>query len=333
MGRAQKLKSQRKEEKERKQKQAEEKNKIFFTTVLTLVVVVVLGYFTVQWYQNYKKNNGGDMNSNKVVMHTNYGDIELELYPESAPKTVENFLGHAKDGYYNGTKFHRVIEDFMIQGGDPLSKNDDPSDDGTGGESTWGDKFEDEINPVSLGLTDEQIADLENQGYVYRDDLESKKMDVGVLAMANSGPNTNGSQFFIVTKQPQPHLDGKHTVFGRVVGGMDVVDKIAAAEIGEKDRPVDDIFINSIEFLSADDNSEISEDDLSTNVIDLGEISTTSDGPITIETVELEYVTSCVNYSLPALNFFANKTRCLLDSITIRRSHRLFAKKLRAGKE
>jgi cyclophilin family peptidyl-prolyl cis-trans isomerase len=125
----------------------------------------------------------------------------------------------------------------MIQGGDPLSKDDDPSNDGTGGP---GYEFEDEINPESLGLSSEAVASLESQGYSYNRDLTSIKMEKGVIAMANSGPATNGSQFFIVTTQAQPHLDGRHTVFGRVKTGLEEVankiaggDKITTIEIAE----------------------------------------------------------------------------------------------------
>ena len=147
-----------------------------------------------------------------VTISTAKGAIDLELYPEVAPKTVANFVKLAQDGFYNGAKFHRVISDFMIQGGDPLSKTNDPKV-GTGGP---GYKFEDEINPKSLDLSDEAIAQLEASGYKYNYNLKSMPVGVGSIAMANSGPNTNGSQFFIVTYSPQPHLNGKHTVFGKV---------------------------------------------------------------------------------------------------------------------
>ena len=127
----------------------------------------------------------------KVVMETDAGAIELELYPEHAPKTVNNFVFLAKDGYYDGVTFHRVISDFMIQGGDPTGT-------GRGGP---GYKFEDETRGNPL------------------------KHDTGVISMANAGPNTNGSQFFI-THSPQPHLNGRHTVFGKVTKGQDVVDAV-----------------------------------------------------------------------------------------------------------
>ena len=162
-----------------------------------------------------------------AVIKTDKGDITVELNRDSAPKTVDNFVKLARDTFYDGTTFHRVVEDFVIQGGDPNSKDDDPSNDGAGGP---GYQFEDEINPRSLGLSDEAIAQLEAEGYVYNYDLESHKMEPGALAMANSGPATNGSQFYIVTTQPQPHLDGRHTVFGHVTQGMDVVLAIAQGD-------------------------------------------------------------------------------------------------------
>lgn len=158
-----------------------------------------------------------------ATIKTEKGDINVTLFLKVAPKTVENFVKLAKQGFYDGVTWHRVVPGFVIQGGDPLSKDNDPSNDGTGGP---GYTLEDEINAKSLGLSDSQIADLEKQGYKYRDDLQSRKMTVGALAMANSGPNTNGSQFFIVTDEDQPHLNGKHTVFGEVASGMDVVKKV-----------------------------------------------------------------------------------------------------------
>ena len=127
----------------------------------------------------------------RVTIETDRGDIELELYPEYAPKTVNNFVFLAKEGFYDGVTFHRVISDFMIQGGDPKGT-------GRGGP---GYRFEDEVEGNPL------------------------KHETGVISMANAGPNTNGSQFFI-THSPQPHLDGKHTVFGKLVGGLDIVNAI-----------------------------------------------------------------------------------------------------------
>lgn len=176
-----------------------------------------------------------------VEMNTTLGTIKIKLFPEQAPKTVENFLGHAKSGYYNGIIFHRVIQDFMIQGGDPTGT-------GMGGESIWGDSFEDEFSNELFNLR-------------------------GALSMANAGPNTNGSQFFIVQMKhlpsdilrqlqgagfPEeiieayaqnggtPWLDHKHTVFGHVVEGMDIVDKIAEVEKDFRDKPLEDVKIESI---------------------------------------------------------------------------------------
>jgi cyclophilin family peptidyl-prolyl cis-trans isomerase len=148
-----------------------------------------------------------------VTLHTSEGAVTLELFDEDAPKTVANFKELASQGFYDGVIFHRVIKDFMIQGGDPTGT-------GRGGP---GYTFEDEINP--------------------------NKIERGALAMANAGPDTNGSQFFIVTTDAAPWLDGKHTVFGRVTEGMDVVDRIEATRTGPGDRPVDDIRIESIELV------------------------------------------------------------------------------------
>lgn len=180
-----------------------------------------------------------------AILHTSLGDIAVQLFPEKTPKTFENFVTHAKNGYYNGLTFHRVIRDFMIQGGDPRG-------DGTGGESIWGRGFEDE-------------PDIELRHYR------------GALSMANAGPGTNGSQFFIVHASvcpPQmleqmpaladrgfpsavaeryaavggtPWLDFKHTVFGQVYDGMDVVDAIAAVSVDGNDRPVNPVVIESVD--------------------------------------------------------------------------------------
>ncbi|WP_342598704.1 peptidylprolyl isomerase [Psychrobacillus sp. FSL H8-0483] len=178
-----------------------------------------------------------------VIMNTSIGAIKIKLFPELAPKTVENFLTHAENGYYDGIIFHRVIEDFMIQGGDPTGT-------GMGGESIYGEEFEDEFSMNLFNLR-------------------------GALSMANAGPNTNGSQFFIVQASQAPgtveqlksggwpdeiaeayvemggtpHLDQKHTVFGQVVEGMDIVDQMAVVEKDANDKPVEDITIDSIEII------------------------------------------------------------------------------------
>jgi peptidyl-prolyl cis-trans isomerase B (cyclophilin B) len=148
----------------------------------------------------------------KATMQTNHGAIELELFAADAPATVENFTKLARDGFYDGVVFHRVIRDFMVQGGDPTGT-------GSGG-----------------------------PGYKFADEFNSHKIVRGALAMANAGPNTNGSQFFIVTAEACPWLDGKHTVFGEVTSGMDVVDKIEGLPTGPGDRPLDDVRIESVTF-------------------------------------------------------------------------------------
>lgn len=183
-------------------------------------------------------------NEKKAVIRTNMGDITIKLFPEIAPKTVENFVGLAEKGYYNGIVFHRVIPDFMIQGGDPTGS-------GMGGESLWGDSFEDEFSSEVFNLN-------------------------GALSMANAGPNTNGSQFFIVTASNTPAnmvaqleaagypaeiveeyknnggtpwLDQRHTVFGQVIDGMNVANDIQGVQRGFQDKPVNDIVIETIELI------------------------------------------------------------------------------------
>lgn len=183
-------------------------------------------------------------NEKLVEMETSMGNIKIKLFPEYAPKAVENFIKHSKEGYYNGLIFHRVIKNFMIQGGDPNGN-------GTGGESVYGQPFEDEFSNNLFNLR-------------------------GALSMANGGPNTNGSQFFIVqstTVDPSintqmkkdgypkviidaydknggtPWLDHKHTVFGQVIDGMDVVDKIANTPTAANDRPKEDVIVNKVNVL------------------------------------------------------------------------------------
>ena len=179
----------------------------------------------------------------KATIKTNHGDMKVQLFPEQAPKTVANFIALAKDGYYDGVIFHRIIQDFMIQGGDPTGT-------GMGGQSIYGEKFEDEFSPELYNIR-------------------------GALSMANAGPNTNGSQFFIVQNKnlpysakelsrggwPEaiaevyasqggtPHLDRRHTVFGQLAdeASYQVLDKIAAVETGAMDKPVEDVVIETIE--------------------------------------------------------------------------------------
>ena len=147
-------------------------------------------------------------------MHTNHGAIQLELFDADAPKTVENFRKLAGDGFYDGVIFHRVIKDFMVQGGDPTGT-------GTGG-----------------------------PGYTFEDEFNDHKVERGALAMANAGPNTNGSQFFIVTTDAAPWLDGKHTVFGRVTDGMEAVDSIEGTETDAADKPSSDAVIERVELVA-----------------------------------------------------------------------------------
>ncbi|MCK5085301.1 peptidylprolyl isomerase [Candidatus Parcubacteria bacterium] len=205
--------------------------------IVFLVVLLFAGYQINIALKNNKNRQESPAvfqanETNEIaVIETNKGNIKLELYANDTPRTVENFVKLANESFYNGTKFHRVIPEFMIQGGDPLSKDDDPSNDGTGGP---GYEFKDEMNPISLGLSEKTIKKYEQQGYEYDYDLNSYKVNVGSLAMANSGPNTNGSQFFIVTEKDQHHLNGKHTVFGRVLEGMDVVRNIEQGDVMER---------------------------------------------------------------------------------------------------
>lgn len=227
MGKAQKLKQQRKFEQEEQEREIRKKRKkriIIISLVLILVALLIVGLFV---FINYSK--GKDIR--RVVIETDKGEIRLELYPKAAPKTVENFIKLTQEGFYDNTTFHRVVENFIIQGGDPLSKDDDPSNNGTGDP---GYTFEDEINPKSLGLTFEQTKELEALGYRYRYDIQSIPHEPGVISMANSGPNTNGSQFFIVTTAAQPSLNGRHTAFGRVYEGMDVVLNIKQGDLIKK---------------------------------------------------------------------------------------------------
>jgi cyclophilin family peptidyl-prolyl cis-trans isomerase len=146
-----------------------------------------------------------------ATMSTNHGDITIELFDEDAPKTVENFKKLAADGFYDGLIFHRIIKDFMIQGGCPQGT-------GTGG-----------------------------PGYTFEDEPNQHRVVRGALAMANAGPDTNGSQFFVVTTKEAPWLDGKHTVFGHITDGMDVVDKLEAAETDGQDRPREKQVIERVE--------------------------------------------------------------------------------------
>lgn len=192
--------------------------KILISCIIILIAIV--GIWALLRYKNTKTESITNNNntSMQATLHTTEGDITIEFLPNLAPKTVENFITLAKSGYYDGIKFHRVIKDFMIQGGDPLTKDESSMAMwGTGGP---GYKFADEITPES-------------------------KNDLGTVAMANAGPNTNGSQFFINAKD-NAFLNGGYTVFGKVTKGMDVVLKINSVATDRNDRPLTPVVIQSI---------------------------------------------------------------------------------------
>jgi cyclophilin family peptidyl-prolyl cis-trans isomerase len=190
---------------------------IFFSF---LFLIVIIGCKD----SNSNNNNGSNVMTDSTltndsllvaVIQTNMGTIEVELFEKQTPKTVENFAGLAQKGYYDSVIFHRVIDKFMIQSGDPTGT-------GRGGESLWGGKFEDEF------------------------DASLKHTEPGILSMANAGPNTNGSQFFI-TVIPTPWLDGKHSVFGKVINGMDIVYAISKVETSQPgDRPLKDVVMEKV---------------------------------------------------------------------------------------
>ncbi len=196
-----------------------------FTTALIIIAVFfVAAYYYFDWREKRTESrveNPVSANLNSIaVIKTNFGDIKIELFKADAPKTVDNFIKLSKSDFYNGVKFHRVIKDFMIQAGDPNSKDNDWSDDGMGG-----------------------------PGYSFEDEINQHKLVKGALAMANSGLDTNGSQFFIVTAESTSWLDGKHTVFGKVIEGMDVVLKIEDVKTDKTkgDHPVEDVVISAID--------------------------------------------------------------------------------------
>ncbi len=213
-------------------------NKKTIIIIIAIIVIAGLGYGIYKYFgptpdseeeqeeeetgEEIKENDIAtlpDSNNNMIaIMQTNFGEIKIELFSTDTPKTVENFIKLAESGFYNDTKFHRVIKGFMIQGGDPLTKDDSLKDRwGTGGP---GYSFLDEIHPNNHNI-------------------------VGTISMANAGPNTNGSQFFINTDN-NDFLDTKHTVFGKVIAGMDVVRSIENVSTEGPDRPVDNVIIQSI---------------------------------------------------------------------------------------
>jgi cyclophilin family peptidyl-prolyl cis-trans isomerase len=217
MGKAQKLKEIRKQERQEAEINKKEKRKSLSTAIIAILVIAAV---FIGWRYMFSSNNQNtDIDTQTAqekiaVLETNYGVIKFKMYSDLSPKTVENFEKLSSEGFYNGVKFHRVIKDFMIQTGDPNSKDDDWSDDGMGG-----------------------------PGYKFDDEINSQLLVRGSVAMANSGPNTNGSQFFIVTATSTPWLDGLHTNFGEVIEGYDVVEKIENVETNENDHPLEDVII------------------------------------------------------------------------------------------
>jgi peptidyl-prolyl cis-trans isomerase B (cyclophilin B) len=196
---------------------------IFYIIILIIITVLIILATGSKSDINQegdllKINNKNIMNNTKnISIETNFGTIGLELYPDKAPKTVANFIKLSNSNFYDDTKFHRVIKGFMIQGGDPYTKGEDTSVYGTGG-----------------------------PGYKFADEPNDLPMIRGMIAMANSGPNTNGSQFFIITAVETPWLNGKHTVFGKVISGMEVVDKIENSAVNQNDLPLTPVIINKI---------------------------------------------------------------------------------------
>lgn len=238
----------KKEEKEREKRIERRKRYIIVASSLVLVVLVIFG---IVHYNNLKakvakeyegappgvnkptKEEIEEIKNELVVLETSMGTIKLELDPEAAPFTVNNFRRLVKEGFYDGKIFHRVINDFMIQtGGYNQGKEE---------EDQVGYTFKDEINPKVLGLSDAEITELEQNGYKFDYSLPSIKLERGVVAMANAGPNTNGSQFFIITaKDGTPWLNSRHTGFGKVVEGMEVCDEIQKVKTYKNDEDPND---------------------------------------------------------------------------------------------
>ncbi len=203
-----------------------EKNKIS-PLMIGIFVVVCAVIALLIYFGSMKKTNDTAISTptpsasplamQTATFKTSMGDIEVQFFSDKAPKTVQNFISLAQKGFYDGTKFHRVIKDFMIQGGDPLSKEADTSVYGTGG-----------------------------PGYAFADEINDVPLVQGILAMANSGPDTNGSQFFIITAPATPWLQGHHTAFGKVIKGLDIVLKIGATKTGPGDQPVIPVVVNQV---------------------------------------------------------------------------------------
>jgi peptidyl-prolyl cis-trans isomerase B (cyclophilin B) len=197
-------------------------NVLVIFTALAAAFVILGGVFYI--YRGKGNNASPSQNQSDkktyAIIETSLGDIELELFSADAPRTVENFIKLAEQGFYNYTKFHRVIKGFMIQAGDPNSRDKNWADDGMGG-----------------------------PGYTFADEINQHKIVKGVIAMANAGPNTNGSQFFILTAENANWLDGKHAVFGKVIGPMDAVSAIENMEVDKNDHPLEDAVIFSVDII------------------------------------------------------------------------------------
>ena len=197
--------------------------KVYIILSLILLIILILGVYFF-FIQNDKKKEEEISSSENMtaVIKTNFGEIKLELFKSDAPKTVENFIKLSESGFYDGTKFHRVIKGFMIQAGDPLTKEDSLKESwGTGG-----------------------------PGYSFADEIHSNNKNLaGTISMANAGPDTNGSQFFINTGDNN-FLNTKHTVFGKVIEGMEIVREIENVTTEGPDRPVDNVIIEKIEIIN-----------------------------------------------------------------------------------
>jgi peptidyl-prolyl cis-trans isomerase-like 1 len=247
---------QRREEKKLQQKKENRDKWMISVASLLGIIVIITGivWFNSQQTRIAQKNVGFPpevpapskaeaqaMENELVLLETTMGDIYFEVYPSAAPRTSRHIRELVKTGFYDGVVFHRIINDFMIQtGGFTTTEPKDP-----------GFTFRDEINPLALDLPDDIINQLLTDGYHFDDELHSIRLDYGVLAMANAGPNTNSSQFFIVTMPDGTEwLNGKHTGFGRVVKGMDIVEMIQKVPTNEQDAPVDHVIITKASIIS-----------------------------------------------------------------------------------
>lgn len=254
---------ERREQIEKQKKDLDRKRWLVILSSAVVIILIVIGIGSFKnhkdqvaqekefWPPNVEKPSEADIariNNEVVCFETSQGTIKMEMYPESAPLTVNNFLRLVADGSYDNSIFHRVIDDFMVQGGqlkmaqgDTLEQVEMPIDD-------VGYAFKDEINPWSIGLTDEQVNTIQdsqqNDKYMYDKNLNSYPIEYGYLCMANAGANTNSTQFFVVSKKAGCEwLNGRHTVFGKVTEGMDIVEKIQKVETDESDKPIENVLI------------------------------------------------------------------------------------------